>query len=210
MPNIDEKVEGMFNAYQPNGIYDNPFAKQLMQDIKQPESVKTEKPKSSDTKFQEFLKSMKIPDKIDDVLPPKKKLDETGDVKQLTYDFLTNEGFTKEQATGIMGNMMTESRFNPNAVGDKGTSFGMFQHHNERWDNLKKFAESLGTTANNPLAQLKYTLHELKTTHKGAYQKLLQSKTPEEAAKVFAINFEKMKTYEPIREKYARNFYNTL
>jgi Phage tail lysozyme len=40
----------------------------------------------------------------------------------------------------MAGNVKAESNFNPNEVGDHGTSFGLAQWHNDRRGNLKKFA----------------------------------------------------------------------
>ena len=45
------------------------------------------------------------------------------------YDALVAAGFSRSQAAGIMGNIQNESGFNPEAVGDQGTSFGLVQYH---------------------------------------------------------------------------------
>lgn len=57
------------------------------------------------------------------------------------YNALTGAGFSMAQAAGIMGNAQNESGFNPEAVGDGGTSFGLVQWHEPSYP----FAPSLVT-----------------------------------------------------------------
>jgi len=64
------------------------------------------------------------------------------------YNALTGAGFTMTEAAGIMGNIQNESGFNPEAVGDGGTSFGLVQWHVPGYP----FAPSLVT--GNPAADL--------------------------------------------------------
>jgi Phage tail lysozyme len=45
------------------------------------------------------------------------------------YKELISLGASTNQAIGIMANMINESGFNPEAVGDQGTSFGLVQQH---------------------------------------------------------------------------------
>jgi hypothetical protein len=47
------------------------------------------------------------------------------------YKALISVGASSLQAIGIMANMMNESNFNPEAVGDGGTSFGLVQNHGD-------------------------------------------------------------------------------
>lgn len=122
---------------------------------------------------------------------------------------LINHGFSKEQASGIMGNLQAESSLNTKAVGDKGTSFGIAQWHNERWNNLKRFAQSRKTTEDDFDTQIDFLLHELNTSEKPALNALLKTKTPEDAARVFAHKFERMAKYEDRRHKNARKFYDS-
>ena len=55
-----------------------------------------------------------------------------GDVAKRTHDFWRAQGLTEEQTAGVMANIGAESGFNPNASGDNGTSFGLYQHHADR------------------------------------------------------------------------------
>ena len=57
--------------------------------------------------------------------------------------FLVKElEITPAAACGVLSNISTESGFNPYALGDGGTSFGICQWHNERWDDLVDFCDS--------------------------------------------------------------------
>jgi len=42
-------------------------------------------------------------------------------------NFLMSKGLTKAQAAGIKGNLLAESNFDPQALGDNGTSYGIAQ-----------------------------------------------------------------------------------
>ena len=46
-------------------------------------------------------------------------------------DYYMNRGYSKEWAAAMASNVNSESSGNPKAVGDKGTSFGLFQWHDE-------------------------------------------------------------------------------
>ncbi len=52
--------------------------------------------------------------------------------------FWTGEGYSKEQAAGIVANMQRESNGDPNAVGDGGKAKGLFQWHKGRRDAILK------------------------------------------------------------------------
>ncbi len=77
-------------------------------------------------------------------------------------DYLCNEiGFTKTAACGVLANMKCESGFNPHAIGDEGTSFGLCQWHNGRWDTLVEVCYKNGldwTSIDGQLFFLKYEL----------------------------------------------------
>lgn len=107
---------------------------------------------------------------------------------------LTKLGYSPAQAAGILGNLQTESKLDPNAVGDKGTSYGIAQWHNERKAGLDKFAASKGLLASDPLAQIQYLDWELKNREPRANQALQAAKTPQEAAAAF-LHFERPQGY---------------
>lgn len=80
------------------------------------------------------------------------------------FNFLVNEiGFNSAGACGVMANLYYESSFNPNASGDGGSSYGICQWHNERYDTLKSWCKSNGydyTTLNGQLNYLKFELSQ--------------------------------------------------
>ena len=56
-------------------------------------------------------------------------------VMEQTRSFWKSKDFTDAQVAGILAaGPAAESGFNPNAVGDNGTSFGLYQHHADRRD----------------------------------------------------------------------------
>lgn len=101
------------------------------------------------------------------------------------------EGLSKQAASGIVGNFKVESGFNTSIVGDNGTSFGLAQWHNERWTELKKFADSLGLSAANPMAQVKFTMAELQKNYPGLVDRMTMAASPAEAASMFMKEFER-------------------
>lgn len=53
-------------------------------------------------------------------------------------DFWMGKGYSREQALGIMSNMMAESKGNPRATGDGGRALGLFQWHPDRRASILK------------------------------------------------------------------------
>ena len=65
-----------------------------------------------------------------------------------------------------MANIEHESGFNPTALGDSGTSFGLFQWHNGRFTALvNMFPDSYWTIE----SQIEYLMYELQTGYKNVY-----------------------------------------
>lgn len=103
-------------------------------------------------------------------------------------DFFIQKGLTPEQASGIVGNLYKESGLNPNAVGDNGTSYGIAQWHAERLTALKSGVSNWNTLE----GQLNFLWNELNSvTGKSALYNLKQTTTPQDAAAVFARDFER-------------------
>jgi hypothetical protein len=69
-------------------------------------------------------------------------------------------------AAGILANMRYESGFSPVALGDAGTSFGLCQWHNERWDALIDFCSENGYDWHTTNGQMHFLIHEITTYEK--------------------------------------------
>lgn len=84
----------------------------------------------------------------------------------------TNGWMTLQGACGVAGNIKGESSFNPNAIGDHGTSGGICQWHNERFDRLRNYAVSKGAAWNTLESQLGFLMTELNSS---SYASLLNT-----------------------------------
>jgi len=124
--------------------------------------------------------------------------------------YLMNLGYTKANASGIAGNLFVESSYNPLAVGDNGTSFGLAQWHKSRWDRLNKWSKENNKNPNTFQGQLDYLNWELKNTEKNAYKKLVEAKTPYQSAYNFAKYFERPAVINPNRMREAEKIYKQL
>lgn len=101
------------------------------------------------------------------------------------YDALTGAGASSTQALGIMANVINESGFDPEAVGDQGTSFGIVQQHGSQYAGLVT-----GNPAKDLAAQVKVIAMN------GGFQAASGS-TPAEAAGNFAANYERCVGCQP-------------
>ena len=101
------------------------------------------------------------------------------------YDYLISKGLSKEHALGMLANVQYESSFRPHAIGDGGTSGGLFQHHNERFDAMKSHAGD--DWATDWKAQVDYALSE-EDTKKYTAQKFSNA---QEASMWFTKNWER-------------------
>tara|TARA_R110000868_G_scaffold368852_1_gene631977 strand:- start:2043 stop:5867 length:3825 start_codon:yes stop_codon:yes gene_type:complete len=108
-----------------------------------------------------------------------------GAVPSKVWDFFTGKGLAPHQVAGIMGNVSAESAFDPNAVGDGGTSFGLFQHHAGRGKGLLGAVGGVGGLGDIQ-AQLEYTWQELLTGENGVLKKLMASTNVASATSAFA------------------------
>lgn len=124
--------------------------------------------------------------------------------------YLMSLGYSKQNASGIAGNIFIESRYDPLAIGDNGQSFGLAQWHKSRWERLNEWAKQNNKNPNTFQGQLDYLDWELKNTEKNAYKKLLESKTVYESAYNFAKYFERPAVIVPERMKTAQEIYKKL
>ena len=117
-------------------------------------------------------------------------------VEREVYDFLTGElMLSNAAACGVLANIEHESNFQPTIYGDKGTSYGLCQWHNERFSALRGFCTALGLdyrTVEGQLAYLRYELGNKYTTLLLNLQAI--DDTPDgayRAAYLWCIHFEK-------------------
>jgi len=122
--------------------------------------------------------------------------------------FLMSQGATKEQAAGIVGNLMQESKLNPYAVNEKGTHKGIAQWDvKERYPAGVAWAEAQGKNFNDRQTQLEYLVYEAKK--RGDWGKMMQTGSVESATKVWDATFERSGGANMgERLKYAKNAYD--
>lgn len=106
---------------------------------------------------------------------------------------LRQRGFSEAGAAGIVQNIKRESGFDPTKPGDGGTSYGLFQHHNERKTALEKFAKDAGKEASDPDVQIDFADHEMKTQYPKLRAQLAAETDPAKAEEAFRRVFERPK-----------------
>lgn len=103
-----------------------------------------------------------------------------GNPANRAIDFFVSNGYTREQADGLVARMGRESNFNPNAIGDNGAARGLFQWHPDRQRNILA-----GTGIDVRTAgfddQLKASLWELQNTESAANAQIKRAVTAEQA-----------------------------
>jgi peptidoglycan hydrolase-like protein with peptidoglycan-binding domain/lysophospholipase L1-like esterase len=123
-------------------------------------------------------------------------------------DFFVGKGLSRAQAAGIAGNIQSESRFNPAAVGDSGKAIGLAQWRDSRRERLNSWTEENGYDPTTVDGQLEYLWWELNNTEKNALTNLKQTDTPSDAAYSFAKYFERPTTINPERQSAAETFFS--
>lgn len=117
--------------------------------------------------------------------------------QDIVYSILTNKyGLNCAAACGIMGNIHYESGFNPAAVGDHGTSFGLCQWHKDRGTAMKNYcAAHGGEWSSNIEGQMGYLMKELSTgyskTRNAVYNCSNDANGCSHVAKTMMIDFER-------------------
>jgi hypothetical protein len=107
---------------------------------------------------------------------------------------LQSLGWTKEQAAGIVGNLIAESQLNTNALNagdgaDGSDSIGIAQWNGSRATALKNFAASKGTDWTDLDTQIAFIDHELRTSpsERAAFEALQKSGDPKAAAEAMIM-----------------------
>lgn len=104
---------------------------------------------------------------------------------------LTDRGMPKHIAMGFLINAQDESSFNPAAIGDGGSSGGLFQWHGDRFKALKAYAQSQGKPWQDQDVQLDFLVNEeLPGSQAGAWAKIQQAEDVPSAAVAVLNHFE--------------------
>lgn len=111
------------------------------------------------------------------------------------YKYLTKTlGLNHAAACGVLGNIQLESNFDPLALGDSGSSYGICQWHLERFNALISFCNGNGLDYNTLKGQLAYLKFELENGYSGvlAYIKSVPdtAQGAYDAAYYWCMNFE--------------------
>lgn len=85
------------------------------------------------------------------------------------YNYLAEQGFNKAAICGILANIEYESGFKTGCIGDSGTSYGICQWHNSRWNRLKNYCKENGLDASTVEGQSKFLVYELKNYYPSVY-----------------------------------------
>lgn len=84
----------------------------------------------------------------------------------IIYQYLTSTmGLNHAGACGVLANIQLESNFNSLALGDGGSSYGICQWHNGRFNNLISFCNGMGTDYNTVNGQLQFLSYELEKSY---------------------------------------------
>lgn len=114
-----------------------------------------------------------------------------GSQDQAAMSYFQSQGWTKEQAAGLVANIKRESAMNPGAVGDNGKAYGIAQWHPDRQAEFQKlFGKSMkGSTLEEQLAFMQYEL--TKGRESGAGDRLRQTSTASDAAAAVSRYYER-------------------
>jgi hypothetical protein len=113
-------------------------------------------------------------------------------VAQQVHDFWIKQGYSEPVVAGIMaGGPGSESDFTPTVFGDKGTSYGLYQHHGERLANMQKYFGLSGSQMPSADQQNQYAAWEISPAGPLAKvgEQLKTAKTAEEAATIWTRDF---------------------
>ena len=89
--------------------------------------------------------------------------------KDKIFSYLRSQGFNNAAICGILSNIQHESNFNPNSLGDKGTSYGICQWHNSRWTRLKNYCSKNNLSYKSLEGQVSFLVYELKKYYPKVY-----------------------------------------
>lgn len=127
-------------------------------------------------------------------------------------DFLIKQGFSVNQAYGIVGNLQVESFDSLDPTASDGHAFGIAQWQDDRLEDLKQFARDNQSDYTAFETQLAFLVYELQHKEKGNWQKVLSESvngTPEEYASYFDKYVERSsQEHNWVRQQKARALAN--
>jgi hypothetical protein len=104
--------------------------------------------------------------------------------------FFESKGWTKEQAAGIVGNLVVESGLRTDAVGDGGQAYGIAQWHPDRQQNFRNYSGK-DIRQSTFQEQLEFVNWELNNTEKAAGNRLRGAASAEDAAAIVDEYYER-------------------
>ena len=117
-----------------------------------------------------------------------------GDTQASIYTILSEKGYSKAAICAILANMSQESGFRTDALGDNGTSYGLCQWHEGRWDRLNSYCNEHGYDPSSIEGQIAYMDYELQNNYPDVYEKLMSVddtiEGAREASKYWTIHYE--------------------
>lgn len=127
----------------------------------------------------------------------------SGSGASLAWNFWKSKGLADHQVAGILGNIKAESAFNPQAVGDSGKAFGLYQWN----DRSPALMASIGGRGNlgNELAQHQFAYSELIGSEGRAWNALKSAPDVRSATAAFA-GFERPQGFSWGNPESAHNF----
>lgn len=118
------------------------------------------------------------------------KSGQSGSPREQALSYFQSQGWSAEQAAGIVANLEKESQLNTGAIGDGGEAVGIAQWHPDRQDKFRSlYGENLKGA---PLEkQMAFVQWELENTERGAGSMLRGAKTAKEAGVLFSQFYER-------------------
>lgn len=128
--------------------------------------------------------------------------------------YLIGNGFNKEQAAGIVGNLMQESgggTFDLGLNATDGTAQGIAQWQGSRLENLRNFQRDRFNGEDTLDSQLAFLVYEMQDSEKGAYNQIKGTNNARDAAYVTDKYYERSAgTERGKRMDYAQEAYNAF
>lgn len=129
---------------------------------------------------------------------------------QQALAYFQSQGWTREQAAGLVANLAAESGFNHQAVGDGGRAFGLAQWHGDRQAEFKRlFGKDIRQASF--MEQLQFVQHELtRGAEKTAGRILKGARTAAESAALVSRYYERpadLSGQALVRGRMAENWY---